>query len=301
MSFFLGIDGGASKTACIVGDEHSVLGRGTGGSSNLTRVNEAAARESLAAAIQQACGQAKITPAQISSSCVGIAGAARPGISQIIRQLVSGLVSGKVEIVGDMVIALEAAFGAGPGVIVIAGTGSIAYGRNAKGATARAGGWGYVISDEGSGYWIGRAGVAAALHAHDEGRQTTLLAEAMKALNAKTTEQLILAANAVPPPEFSELVPAVLAAADCGDPAALAVLTGAGHELAQLAKAVMRRLFARQENVPVAMSGGVFANSARVREVFYNELRADVPGIGLVSSVVEPVQGALALARRAGA
>jgi N-acetylglucosamine kinase-like BadF-type ATPase len=300
MAFFLGIDGGASKTACIVGDETTILGRGTGGSSNLTRVSETAARESLSAAIQQACAQAGTTPARIASSCVGIAGAARPGISQIVRRLVSGLVAGKVEIVGDMVIALEAAFGGSPGVIVIAGTGSIAYGVNTAGQSARAGGWGFAISDEGSGYWIGRAGVSAALHAHDEGRATPLLAEAMKALTAETPEQLVLAANAVPSPEFSELVPAVLAAAEAADPTALGVLRGAGRELAGLAKAVIRRLFSAEQAVRVAMSGGVFANSALVRQVFYNELRAEISGVEEVPTVVEPVLGALALARKRG-
>ena len=105
---------------------------------------------------------------EISRVCVGLAGAARPEISELVRGMVSETLSGEIKpaeikIVGDMVIALEAAFGSGPGVIVIAGTGSIAYGRNSKGQTARAGGWGFAISDEGSGHWIGRTAVAAAL------------------------------------------------------------------------------------------------------------------------------------------
>jgi N-acetylglucosamine kinase-like BadF-type ATPase len=299
MAFFLGIDGGASKTACVVGDERSVLGRGLGGSCNLTRVSEAEARESLAAAIQQACAQSQITPAQITRTCVGAAGAARPEVSQVVRRVVSGLVPGEVEVVGDMVIALEAAFGGGPGVLVIAGTGSIAYGVNAEGQTARAGGWGFAISDEGSGQWIGRAAVGAVFRAQDEGRDPPLLREMMMALGVESLGQLVLAANATPAPDFSTLFPVVLAMAKAGDSAALGVLTAAGHELAGMAKTVIRRLFAGEKNVRVAMSGGVFTNSSRVREVFYNDLGAEISGVEVLPTVVEPMLGALALARKA--
>ena len=162
VAIYLGIDGGGSKTSCLIGDETSVLGTGTGGASNVVRVGEAQARESLASAIRQACTVANLNPSQISSVCVGLAGAARTEISELVKRIVSELVPGKVKVVGDNVIALEAAFGGGPGVIVIAGTGSIAYGRNREGQTARAGGWGFAISDEGSGHWIGRTAVAAA-------------------------------------------------------------------------------------------------------------------------------------------
>jgi glucosamine kinase len=168
VAIFLGIDGGGSKTSCLIGDETSVLGRGTGAASNVVRVGEAQARESLATAIRQACRVANIRPSEISSVCVGLAGAARPEIGELVRRIIADLVPGEtqpsqIRVVGDNVIALEAAFGGGPGVIVIAGTGSIAYGRNREGQTARAGGWGFAISDEGSGHWIGRTAVAAAI------------------------------------------------------------------------------------------------------------------------------------------
>src|SRR5712692_9969106 len=145
VTIFLGIDGGGSKTSCVVGDENSILGSGTAAGSNVIRVGEAQARESLAAAIRQACTVAKVNPAQINRTCVGVAGAARPEISAVVRRLVSELVSGEIIVVGDTVIALESAFGGGPGVIAIAGTGSIAYGRNPEGQTTRAGGWGFAV------------------------------------------------------------------------------------------------------------------------------------------------------------
>jgi glucosamine kinase len=299
VSIFLGIDGGGSKTSCVVGDETSVLGAGTSAGSNVVRVGERQARESLAAAIRQACAAANVSLARVERTCVGIAGGARPEIAAVVRRLLSEILSGEIEVVGDMVIAMEAAFGSGPGVIVIAGTGSIAYGRNSKGESARAGGWGFAISDEGSGHWIGRAAVAACMRAYDEREQAGLLLESiMKSWGVTTHEQLVVAANAAPSPDFAALTPAVLSAADAGDATAHSVLTQAGVELAALAKIVIGRLFANAETAPVAISGGVFTNCALVREVFFDRLRAEYPRVLPNPSSLDPASGALELARR---
>jgi glucosamine kinase len=211
------------------------------------------------------------------------------------------IVSAETEVAADMVIALEAAFGGEPGVIVIAGTGSIAYGANAQAQTARAGGWGFAISDEGSGHWIGRQAVGAVLRACDEGvspEDSSLLTGIMKLWGLRTVEEIVLAANAAPPPNFAALFPIVLAASDRGDAIAEKLLRRAGAELAGLTEIVAARLFAGTPPVPVAMSGGVFANSARVREAFYHTLRNECPGAAVRPAVVEPVYGALARARR---
>lgn len=296
MTLFLGIDGGGTQTTCVIGNETAVLSTATAGGSNIVRVGEVSAREALTAAIRQACAQAHVDPSQIKSACVGAAGAGRPEIQAAIRRIVSALLPGEIEIVGDTVTSLEAAFGSGPGIIVIAGTGSIAYGRNARGETARAGGWGFAISDEGSGHWIGRTALSAALRARDEGATPMLLADARKLFGAASDEELIVKANASP--DFAALVPAVLAAADAHDVLANRVLSLAGHELASLVKALASRLFSPGEQVPVAMVGGVFRNSALVREVFYNGVRSACPSAEVRQTIVEPVEGALARARR---
>ena len=303
MAIYLGIDGGGSKTSCLIGDETSILGTGTGAASNVVRVGEAQARESLAGAIRQACTVAHLNPSQIGSVCVGLAGAARPEISELVKRIVSELVPGKVEVVGDNVIALQAAFGGGPGVIVIAGTGSIAYGRNREGQTARAGGWGFAISDEGSGHWIGRTAVAAAIGAWDEKpeQDLRLIEMLMKSWSLQTIEQVVPAANATPPPDFSALFPAVLSLADSGDRIARDVLTQAGTQLANLAGVLLRRLFPHAGAVPVAMSGGVFGSSALVRQIFYNSLHSGCPDVVINPTVIEPVRGALELARKGAA
>jgi len=299
VGIFLGIDGGGTKTTCVIGDETSVLGNGTAAGSNVIRLGEAKAREALADAIGQACASANIKPAQIERTCVGLAGAGRPEISNLVRGILAELVSGEIEVVGDMVIALQAAFGDGPGVMVIAGTGSMAYGRNASGKTLRAGGWGFSIFDEGSGHWIGRSAIAALMRNYDEtGAENSVLMENIqKSWGLNSREQLVLAANASPSPDFAALLPAVLSAADSGDALAQSILTQAATELARLAKIVIRRLFSDGAKVSVAMSGGVFSNCALVSQVFYNSLRSEYPNCAVNPAMVDAVQGALELAR----
>ena len=142
MPYFLGIDGGGSKTTCLLGDEHAVLAQATGAGSNPIRVGEERSRQALHGVVSEACAAARIQPSQIDRTCIGLAGAARPQIEKQVRSVLAEVVGGELEVAGDMVVALEAGFRGGPGLIVIAGTGSIAYGRNQRGETARAGGWG---------------------------------------------------------------------------------------------------------------------------------------------------------------
>ena len=298
MAFFLGVDGGGSKTSCIVGDETSILGNSVTAGSNVLRVGKESARQALHEAIRRACATAGIIPAKIQRACIGLAGAARPEVRDTVQQIVADVLPGNFEITGDMEIALEAAFNDGPGVIVIAGTGSIAYGRSAEGQTARAGGWGSAISDEGSGYWIGRTAVAIAVNEGEGAKDVCLLKMIAKAWSVSTHQQVVMAANSVPVPDFAALFPIVQQAAGKQNKQALKVLTAAGEELGKLAKAVIVQTFAAGDDVRVAMSGGVFAHSPQVREVFYNCVKAEYPGIKLADQVVEPVLGALQRARR---
>jgi N-acetylglucosamine kinase-like BadF-type ATPase len=199
-----------------------------------------------------------------------------------------------------MIVALHAAFGDGLGVIVVAGSGSIAYGRNLSGETVRAGGWGFAISDEGSGYWIGRQAIAASMRVCDErGKaECPLLSEILKVFGLETREQLVIRSNGNPPLDFASLVPAVILLSGRGDETAQAVLSAAGEELGKLGIVVLKRLFKDAPSVPVAMSGGVFGNSAFLRQVFYNYLSSTFPAAITNPTVVEPVLGALELARK---
>jgi glucosamine kinase len=302
MAFYLGIDGGGTKTRCILGNETAVLATAVSGGCNIVRLGEAPARASLHAAVRQVCVAANISLDRIDTVCMGAAGAARPEIAAQLRNIFAELdphFTVRIEIVGDSVIALEAAFHSGPGVIAIAGTGSIVYGRDAKGNTARAGGWGFAISDEGSGHWIGRNAVSALLRARDEGRETALTALFLDAWKLNDYDALIQRANATPPPEFPRLFPIVVRAADEDDAIARELLASAGHELAALAAIVLRRLAPATPYLRVALTGSVFRRSAEVHRVFNQRLEKTFPGIELLDDFVDPVMGALALARAA--
>jgi N-acetylglucosamine kinase-like BadF-type ATPase len=304
VAYYLGIDGGGTKTTCAVGDESRLLAVAPAGPSNIVRVGEGEARQSLQQSVRQACAAAGIAPAEVSRTCVGGAGAARPELAEIVRSSLAEILSTPIDVVGDMQIALEAAFDTGPGVIVIAGTGSIAYGRDRQGMTARAGGWGFAIGDEGSAHWIGRAAVSAILRASDLRESSEELTHSpfatalFKAWGVTSLVDLARAANSIPPPNFAALFPVV---ADSSDDLAVQILTNAGRELAQNAAVVICRLFHKNEAVcvPVAMIGGVFRHAPLVREVFYNELRTLDSRAEVNPHVVEPVEGALRMARRA--
>jgi len=305
MTYYLGIDGGGTKTRCLLADETNVLAKAmaTSGGSNIVRLGERQAREALQTAIGQVCAAAKITPNQIHAVCIGAAGSARPDITAkmkgILHELITGIPSEKIEIVGDSVIALEAAFGTGPGTIAIAGTGSIVYGRSASGQTARAGGWGFAVSDEGSGHWIGRRAIACILSTHDQGIETALTSLILQAWKLSTLDELVQQANATPPPDFPSLLRIVIQAANGGDSVASELLADAGAKLAALAAIVVRRLVpgADAAMVPLAMTGSVFRQSPQVRQVFYNTLQNSFAGIEVSPNLIEPVEGALTRAR----
>ncbi|HYM74380.1 MAG TPA: BadF/BadG/BcrA/BcrD ATPase family protein [Candidatus Dormibacteraeota bacterium] len=307
MPYYLGIDGGGTKTTCAVGDESHVLATATTGPSNIVRVGESRARESLQKSVLQACAAAGITPAQVVHTCVGGSGAARPELAAAVRGFLAQVLPGPIDVVGDMEIALEAAFDTGPGVLVIAGTGSIAYGRSPQGVTARAGGWGFAIGDEGSAHWIGRETVAAILRASDMSSDAAenvlhgeLAAAFCKTWQVASLTELARVANSIPPPDFAALFPIIAASRDV---LGVQVLSSAGRELAQVASVVIQRLFTPDDlpPVPVAMTGGVFRYAALVREDFYNELRRLDPRAEINPQVIEPVEGALRRARRAAA
>jgi len=328
VAYYLGIDGGGTKTTCAVGDDNSVMATATAGPSNIVRMGEPAARQSLHQAIAQACAAAGISPQLVDRACIGAAGAGSPEVVGAIRQIVAEVLSAELTVTGDMQIALEAAFPAAPGIIVIAGTGSIAYGRDARGHTARAGGWGFAVSDEGSAHWIGRHAVAAIFRAYDlkwgntvrplhekgslaegggdrEESKSALFCELRKSWNIVTIYDLVRVVNSTPAPDFAALLAAILKCADAGDEPCREVLIRAGGELVQLAAVIVHRLFPESygdkvdlgAQVPLAMVGGVFRHSALVREVFYNEIRKLDSRANVLQQVVEPVEGALRLAR----
>lgn len=300
MPFLLGIDGGGSKCAAALSDGRAVLATHTAGGCNLNVVSSEKARMALGEAVRGALFSAGVPATSVSSVCAGVAGAASPeNAAKIAGFLAKLLPRATIQVIPDAMIALEAAFSGGPGLVCICGTGSIAFGRNERGECARAGGWGRLISDEGSGHWIGRCAVSQSLRALDMGRGSTLVTGIMEHWHVITREQLLERCHREQLPGFADLFPIVLAAAEGGDPLASEILTAAGFELARIAQIVLRRLWVGHTSMEIAIIGGVFLNSLHIRQVFANVIRSDRSEVSVHLSNRQAFEGALYLAQQA--
>lgn len=295
MALYLGIDAGGTKTDCAVSNGAELLGQASGDSCKLARVGRAKARETLQSAIQRACEAGRVLARDVRYVCIGMAGASLPEAviwaQDTIREIVP---EGAIYVAGDHVIAHRAAFGSSHGVLVISGTGSIAFGRNQKGETARAGGWGPTVSDEGSAFWVGREAVAAALHQYDRGSTDGLLTVIAQSWKI-APEEVVRMAN-TSEARFAELAEAVAAEAEKGDPPARDIAQRAGKSLAQLAGDVITRLWPGGGVVPVALAGGVLQGSSVVRQAFRETMKAEQPEAAVSFAYVRPVLGALEIA-----
>ena len=299
MPLYLGIDAGGTKTDCAVSNGAELLGQATGASCKLARVGKERGRENLQSVIRQATQAAGIEASTIQHVCIGMSGASLAEAVQWAQQTIRELIpDSTIYVAGDHVIAHRAAFGTSPGVLVISGTGSIAFGRNQNGETARAGGWGPNVSDEGSAFWVGREAVTAALHAFDFGNTNGLLATIAECWKV-APEEVIRMANASEP-RFPELAGPVVNAAEQGDAVARGIMERAGKALADLASAVIKRLWPSGGVVPVALAGGVLQGSPLVRQAFKDAMKAQQPQAAISFAFVRPVLGALEIAAQRG-
>lgn len=301
MKLFLGVDGGQSSTTALIGDEQGkVLGIGRGGPCNHVKSGDGKAKflnamkESLGAAAQAA--GLKMGELQFMVACLGFSGG--PADKQdLLKEM---LKTERLIVTHDALIALMGATGGEPGVVVIGGTGSIAFGRNATGKTARAGGWGYVFGDEGGAFDITRQAVRAALRLEEGwGPSTSLHSRLMEATNVNNANDLLHKLYTVEYPRhrIAELSKVVDQAAAEGDQVAVEILNGAAQQLATYAGAVRAQLFAKGETSMASFVGGVF-RSALVRERFQS-LVALSDGVSVVVPKFGPAAGALLEAYRA--
>lgn len=298
--YFLGVDGGQSSTRAAVGDGAGrLLGRGAAGPCNHVGAGEGAAklRRVVAEVARGACADAGLAAdTRFKAACLGMSGGPDDKRA-ILREAVR---AEAVAVVTDAEIALAGAADGGPGVVVIAGTGSIAYGRNKAGRTARAGGWGYVFGDEGGAFDIVRRALRAGLAAEEGWGPPTQLADAIRtAASAKTMNEALhrFYTDAWPRGRIAALAPLAQQAAAAGDRVAAGVLREAGRLLADLANAVCRNLSPdAAERLPVYPVGGVFAGEA-AHDSFKDALTGCARYAGRPRR--EPVVGALILAYRA--
>lgn len=263
-SYILGFDGGGTKTECVLVDETGqIVAQSVAGPSNPLRIGFNLAFASLTAAADHVLSAAHIEAGRVNAACAGLAGAGRKQVvKRVMAFLVEMLPRAVVHVTTDMEVALEAAVGSGEGVILIAGTGSAAYGRNARGQTLRAGGYGPWIGDDGSAFDIGRRAVAAVARSRDSLMPATLLTDMIPAaLEVPSWDDLIARAAAHPDEVFPRIFPLVVEAAEAEDDAAREILFSAALGLSQLASTVIRKLDMRNRKFVLSKVGGVHGRS----------------------------------------
>ena len=297
----IGVDGGASKTrAAVMSDAGRVLATATVESASAYHREPEEAAGIVAAAVRQALGQTgQGGPAAALGA--GLAGADDPVIRErLLRALTETRLAAVVTVDHDAAVALAGGNALQPGVVIVAGTGSVAFGVDAAGRRARAGGWGPLLDDEGSGYAIGRAVLRAAMRSHDGRGAPTALGEAVtRRFGLTSLEALKTAVRGIGIHEVAAIAPLAVDAARAGDAAATALLARAAEGLAAMVAAVVRALDWQRAEFPLVLSGGVFAAGETVRRPLVRALLARDCAALLVSARFPPEVGAALLAARA--
>jgi N-acetylglucosamine kinase-like BadF-type ATPase len=294
MQAVLGIDGGGTRTRASIIAGERVLAHAENGSIKRLRVGAEVAEENLRALLKDVFAQAG-SPA-VHSACVGVASASMPGTAEWIAAVLRDFGVERFEVVGDEVIALDAAFRGGPGILQIAGTGSNTIGRAPDGSRESAGGWSSHLGDEGSGYWIGLHSVRRALRAYDREEPTQVLTKVGEIWGTPSLDDLVNLGDNTPGPDFAALAPAIHTLAEAGDPVALDVLRQAAVDLVGfvlLVRAKLRRKHGITGEVPAAWTGGVIEKMTLVREAFFAGLHAAAPQMPVGDAPVVPLEGAL--------
>jgi len=273
----VGVDGGGTKTEAVIMDANmQVIGEGRSGPSNPLRVGITSAAAAVREAIDSACAVAKLRRADLVAAEIGLAGARRKELRERMRETLSSLAIGEIEVVTDAEIAMYGATDGAPGVVVIAGTGSICCGINGRGKSVCAGGWGPIAGDEGAGAWLARRALRAVAHASDGRGPETLLTElACSYFHVSTPDDLTTAiyAPTITNERLSGFGRDVVEAAKRKDEVALEIVVDGGRELGLAVVAVIRQLQMERERFQIAYVGGVFRSAG---ELILNPLRNEV-------------------------
>ncbi len=296
--YYLGVDGGQSSTTALIADDQGrILGAGNAGPCNHVTGAEAKAKfiAVVGDCVNQAIAEANLGPLspQFAVACFGFSGGAEDKETYS-RELIS---SERYKFMHDAAIALTGATEGQPGIVVIAGTGSIAYGRNASERTARAGGWGYLYGDEGGAFDIVRRALRAVLQFEEGwGPATNLHGQMLKATNTGSANELLHRFYAMSRHEIAAFAPLITAAGEAGDRVALGIIEEAASALAWYVEGVFRNLFADSCTATVAYIGGVFQSSI-LRNCFAEKLRLRT-GCEATAPKLSPAAGALLEALR---
>jgi N-acetylglucosamine kinase-like BadF-type ATPase len=302
--FVVAVDGGGSHTTAIVATtQGAVLGFGRGGPSNFLSVEATVATRSVLTAIERATADSGCTDPALASAAVCVAGVGLvPHSNAALKTMLASVPAAVVVDASDTDAAWTAAFPrGGSGVIAIAGTGAVVVGRGENGRRSQTGGWGHLIGDEGSGYWVGRHGIAAASRAHDGRAEPTLITATLtRRLGLESMDDLREAVyvRGLDRRGIADLAPAVFEASDAGDPTARQIVAEAAGELALAVEAAAEQLEAG-DPVPVGLFGSLWQNR-RLRDAFTSRLATRRVALPLDEPPLPALAGALILALRAG-
>lgn len=304
MKYFIGVDGGGSKTAALVIDQEGhPLGNGLAGGSNHLRVGIETATRNIERAVNIALVEAGIAIRDVEYAYCGIAGADHPAHHErVVDALRIFFPRGNFIVDTDARVALTGAVGLGSGVVIISGTGSVAFGRNSNGKEARSGGWGPTIGDEGSGYAIARDGLSAIVRAHDgRGKPTKMTEMLCYDYDMCSPEDLprFVYATTTHADDIARYGKLVIEAARRGDDVASEILDRAGRELGECILAVSRRLDLCATEFPVAYVGGAFHAGDLLLDPLRTTLHREAPSATLITPKQTPVEGAAKMAIRA--
>jgi N-acetylglucosamine kinase-like BadF-type ATPase len=274
----VGVDGGGTKTEAVIMDSNlRVIGEGRSGASNPLRVGVTNAAAAVREAIDKACAIAKVRRTDLIAAEIGLAGARRKELRERMHDALASLGIRDVEVVTDADIALYGATDGAPGLVVIAGTGSICCGINARGKKTFAGGWGPIAGDEGGGAWIARTALRAVAFASDgRGPKTALTQAACAYFHASTADDLTTAiyAPTITNERIAGFARDVIECARDKDVVALEIIKAAGRELGVAAVAVIRNLQMERERFQIAYVGGIFrASGEMILEPLRNEVK----------------------------
>lgn len=296
-SLVVGVDGGGTKTRALLADERGerlAEAVGAGSAARPSEIEQSAGV--IASVVRDVLREAEVSGQRPRVVCVGVAGAGRESERQALYDALSThQIADEIVVQTDFAVALEDAFGDGPGVLLIAGTGSSAFGRGPAGSSARCGGWGPVIGDEGGGAWIGRRALSVVSAAAD-GREpeTALTGAVLTAAEVSDATELIRWAADATPGKLATLAPVVISVADAGDLRANSIVSMAIEELALHVRALARQLFADERaSVPVAFTGGLLGKGTSYRKRLEHRLKSAVPGAQIHSDEVDPARGAV--------
>lgn len=300
MRYVLGLDGGGTKTECVLMDEsRRVVASSRGGPSNPMRVGFGGALAAVCEAARMAIAEAKVAGESVATMCAGLAGTAYPESARKMKLLLEEEFPGKlVRVCTDMDLTLEA-IGEGAAIVLIAGTGSAAIGRDARGTTARVGGHGYLLGDEGSAYHVGQRAVLAALrHFERTGGDSPLGKKILSEIGSGTWADLQARVYAAPDEVFPRLFPMMLRAAEAGDASACSLVDDCAAALADLAGDLAERLQLQARTFRLAKTGGMLGRSAWLDGRLEHYLRKAVPSAEFIDLQLSPAEAAARLALR---